>query len=90
MLCARGMAKSQLATPPPHTPTSYPSNPLLATLAHTLPAPPNGWLPECCLFSLRIYLLIICKYTVPVFRHTRRGRQISLWMVMSHHVVAGI
>ena len=30
------------------------------------------------------------KYTVAVFRHTRRGRQISLWVVVSHHVVAGI
>jgi hypothetical protein len=37
-----------------------------------------------------IYLFIICKYTVVVFRHTRRGRQISLRMVVSHHVVAGI
>jgi hypothetical protein len=34
--------------------------------------------------------IVICKYTVAVFRHTRRGRQISLWMVVSHHVVAGI
>jgi hypothetical protein len=41
-------------------------------------------------FFLKIYLLIICKYTVAVFRHTRRGRQISLRMVVSHHVVAGI
>jgi hypothetical protein len=40
-------------------------------------------------FFLKIYLFIICKYTVAVFRHTRRGRQISLWMVVSHHVVAG-
>jgi hypothetical protein len=29
---------------------------------------------------LFIYLFIICKYTVAVFRHSRRGRQISLWM----------
>jgi hypothetical protein len=35
-------------------------------------------------------LFIINKYTVAVFRHTRRGRQISLQMVVSHHVVAGI
>jgi hypothetical protein len=42
------------------------------------------------LFFLKIYLFIICKYTVAVFRHTRRGRQISLRMVVSHHVVAGI
>jgi hypothetical protein len=32
----------------------------------------------------------ISKYTVAVFRCTRRGRQISLRMVVSHHVVAGI
>jgi hypothetical protein len=37
----------------------------------------------------KIYLFIICKYTVAVFRHTRRGCQISLRMVVSHHVVAG-
>jgi hypothetical protein len=41
-------------------------------------------------FFLKIYLFIICKYTVAVFRHTRRGRQILLQMVVSHHVVAGI
>jgi hypothetical protein len=35
-------------------------------------------------------LFIICKYTVAVFRHSRRESQISLWMVVSHHVVAGI
>jgi hypothetical protein len=36
------------------------------------------------------YLFIICKYTVAVFRHLRREHQISLQMVVSHHVVAGI
>jgi hypothetical protein len=41
-------------------------------------------------FFLKIYLFIICKYTVAVFRYTRRGSQISLRMVVSHHVVAGI
>ena len=35
-------------------------------------------------------LIIINKYTVAVFRCTRRGHQISLWVVVSHHVVAGI
>ena len=35
-------------------------------------------------------LFIICKYSLAVFRHTRRGHQISLQMVVSHHVVAGI
>jgi hypothetical protein len=39
---------------------------------------------------LFIYLFIIYKYTVAVFRHPRSGHQISLWMVVSHHVVAGI
>jgi hypothetical protein len=38
----------------------------------------------------KIYLFIICKYTVAVFRHTRRGSHISLQMAVSHHVVAGI
>jgi hypothetical protein len=42
-------------------------------------------------FFKKIYLFIIClKYTVAVFRHSRRGCQILLWMVVSHHVVAGI
>jgi hypothetical protein len=34
--------------------------------------------------------IIIHKYTVAAFRHTRRGHQIPLQMVVSHHVVAGI
>jgi len=37
-----------------------------------------------------IYLFIIYKYTVAVFRHSRRGHQISFQMVVSHHVVSGI
>jgi hypothetical protein len=36
-----------------------------------------------------IYLFYVCEYTVAVFRHTRRGHQILLQMVVSHHVVAG-
>jgi hypothetical protein len=39
---------------------------------------------------LKIYLFIISKYTAAVFRHSRRGHQISLRMVVSHNVVAGI
>ena len=35
-----------------------------------------------------LFIISICKYTVAVFRHTRRGRQIPLRMVVSHHVVA--
>jgi hypothetical protein len=41
-------------------------------------------------FFLKIYLFIICKFTVAVFRHSSRGHQILLQMVVSHHVVAGI
>jgi hypothetical protein len=41
-------------------------------------------------FFLKIYLFIICKYAVAVFRHLRRGHRIPLQMVVSHHVVAGI
>jgi hypothetical protein len=35
-------------------------------------------------------IYFICKYTIAVFRHIRRGHQMSLRMVVSHHVVAGI
>jgi hypothetical protein len=41
-------------------------------------------------FYFFFILFIICKYTVAVFRHSRRGSQILLQMVVSHHVVAGI
>ena len=41
-------------------------------------------------FFFKIYLFIfVCKYIVVIFRHTRRGYQISLQMVVSYHVVAG-
>ena len=43
-----------------------------------------------CHHSPAIYLFIICKYTVSVFRHHRVGHQISLRMVVSDHVFAGI
>jgi hypothetical protein len=59
------------------------SSPLLSSLLSPL-------LSSSFLFLKKIYLFFICKYTVAVFRHTRRGRQISLWIVVSHHVVAGI
>jgi hypothetical protein len=41
------------------------------------------------LFFFLIFI-IICKYTVAIFRSTRRGCQISLQMVVSHQVAAGI
>jgi hypothetical protein len=40
-------------------------------------------------FVFKDVFIIICKYTVAVSRHTRRGCQILLRMVVSHHVVAG-
>jgi hypothetical protein len=42
-----------------------------------------------CIFK-KIYLFIVCESTVAVFRHTRRGHPISLQIVVSHYVVAGI
>ena len=41
-------------------------------------------------FKKCICLFILYENTVAVFRHTRRGHQISLRVVVSHHVVAGI
>jgi hypothetical protein len=55
--------------------------------------PPENYLSTTPLqpfFFLVLFIFILCKYTVAVFRHSRRGSQISLWMVVSHHVVAGI
>jgi len=34
-------------------------------------------------------LFLLCKYTVAVFRHSRRGHWIPLQKAVSHHVVAG-
>jgi hypothetical protein len=41
-------------------------------------------------FFFKALFIIIHKYTAAVFRCARRGHQISLWVVVSHHVVAGI
>ena len=43
-----------------------------------------------CLLWPKDFFIIIHEYTVADFRRTRRGRQISLQMVVRHHVVAGI
>jgi hypothetical protein len=32
----------------------------------------------------RVCMYYICEYTIAIFRHTRRGHQISLQMVVSH------
>jgi hypothetical protein len=42
------------------------------------------------LFIFKDLFIIISKYTIADFGCTRRGHQISLWMVVSHHVVAEI
>jgi hypothetical protein len=41
------------------------------------------------LFKRTIYLFYVYECTVAVFRHTRRGHQISLQMVASYNVAAG-
>ena len=43
----------------------------------------------CCFLFFKNYLFYGCKYTVAVLKHTRRGHQILLQKVVSHHVVAG-
>jgi hypothetical protein len=75
---------------------TYPSTPYTQASSPP-PAPPDPSIPihthtpfTRCFFFLKTYLFIICKYTVAVFRHSRRRSQISLRMVVSHHVVAGI
>ena len=40
-------------------------------------------------YFFKIYLFNICEYIVAVFRHTRRGHQVLLQIVVSHHGVAG-
>jgi hypothetical protein len=42
-----------------------------------------------CLLQPKDLFIIIQKYTVAAFRHTRRRCQISLRVVVSHQVVAG-
>ena len=41
-------------------------------------------------FFLNFFIcLILCEYTVIVFRHTKRGHRIPLQITVKHHVVAG-
>jgi hypothetical protein len=47
-------------------------------------------LAQSLLASTQRFIIIIHKYTVADYRQTRRGCQISLQVVVSHHVVAGI
>jgi hypothetical protein len=57
-------------------------------LSHCVVA--GNWTQDLCSFWPKDLFIIMCKYTVTVFSHTRRGCQIPLQMVVSHHVVAGI
>jgi hypothetical protein len=67
---------------PPSFPPSLPpaSVPSILLSSPSLPS----YLVSFFFFSLYLY-----EYTVADFRHTRRGHQIPLQMVVSHHVVAG-
>jgi hypothetical protein len=52
---------------------------------------PNLWDPMKVILHTHTYIHTHThtnEYTVAVFRHTRRGHQIPLQMVVSHHVVA--
>jgi hypothetical protein len=52
----------------------------------------SGWpcsLSPCSVRPKDLFIIML-KYIVDVFRHTRGGHQISLQVVVSHHVVAGI
>jgi hypothetical protein len=42
-----------------------------------------------CSHHLKDLFIVIDKFTIAVFRCTRRGHQILFWVVVSHHVVAG-
>jgi hypothetical protein len=61
--------------------------PLLALVNPTLT---QARLLSPCLLRPKALFIIMHKCTVSDFRLTRRGRQISLRVVVSHHVVAGI
>jgi hypothetical protein len=52
-------------------------------------APVNSTVNPCSLQPIDLFN-IIHKYTAAVFRRTRRWCQISLQVIVSHHVVAGI
>jgi hypothetical protein len=41
------------------------------------------------LLKKKKHIYFMYEYTVAVFTHTRRGHQIPLQMLVSHHVVAG-
>jgi hypothetical protein len=58
----------------------------MARMLHTESSP---WLRYISLRIYLIYLFIVYEYTVSLFRHTRRGHQIPLQMVVSPCVVAG-
>jgi len=48
------------------------------------------WKPQKHCIQYFLFIYFIYEYTVAIFRHTRKGHQIPLQIVGSHHVVAGI
>ena len=83
-------------------PSSPPSFPLCPSLLFLLPSPSfpsfSQFYPSplyirkgvpSFLLVIYLFLFYIYEYTVTVFRHTRRGHQIPLQMVVGHHVVVG-
>jgi hypothetical protein len=62
--------------------------PLLALVNPALSGRPHSLTP--CSLEPKDLFIIIHKYIVAIFRCTRRWHQISLQVVVSHHVVAGI
>jgi hypothetical protein len=65
---------------------------LLSVLLALVNPAHSGWPPSLspCFLGPKDLFIIIHKHTVAVFRCTRRGCQISLWVIVSYHVVAGI
>jgi hypothetical protein len=57
---------------------------VVSSLPPSLPLSFSFFLPS----FFMIYLFYLYECTVAVFRQTRRGHQIPLQMVVSHHVVA--
>jgi hypothetical protein len=49
----------------------------------------GSWVTSPLFFFFFKDLFYLYEHTVAVFRHTRKGHQIPLQMVVSHHVVAG-
>jgi hypothetical protein len=66
------------------------SSPLLSSPLLSSPLLSSLLFSSLLFFSfLKNYLFYVYEYTVAVFRHTRRGHQTQLQIVVCHHVVVG-